>query len=320
MPRIFTILAPISLFAAILFVYNRMLSDQELVVMKSAGISPLQLAIPSIWIGVFLAFTNIWVMNYGIPKSETAFKDLEWKIKNNVSHLMFREGEFTNLPKQKNFTIFISSHEDDGTVGGIMINDERDPVKHSTTTAEKGVIIQTSAGPRIILVNGNRQEIDRRNGRFSSVNFERYSVDFGLKGTRARSKNSVRVNSFSDLISALDNSELSDNDKRKWFVEGNKRITTPILAIVFALIGCTGLLISNFSRRGQTKTITLSLTSIVLIQAIDLISGNLASHNLIWLPLMYLNVALPIIICILLLTNRQFIKVKFNKPQGETYA
>ena len=104
MPRIFSILAPISLFAAILFIYNRMLSDQELVVMKSAGISPWQLAKPSVWAGIALLLFNIWLMNFGIPLSETAFKNLQWKVKNNVSHLMFREGEFTNLQKDKNLT------------------------------------------------------------------------------------------------------------------------------------------------------------------------------------------------------------------------
>ena len=316
MPRIFTILAPISLFAAIIFVYNRMLSDQELVVMKSAGISPFQLAKPSFWMGFILAIFNIWVMNVGIPQSETAFKDLEWKVKNNVSHLMFREGEFTNLPKQKNFTIFIASHDDDGTVSGIMINDERDPVKHSTTTAEKGVIVQTLAGPRIILINGNRQELNRKNGRFSSISFERYSVDFGLKGTRARSKDSVRVNSFTNLINALNNPSLSLTEQRKWFVEGNKRITTPLLAVVFSLIGCTGLLISNFSRRGQGKTLGISLSAVIIIQAIDLISGNLASHNLCWLLLMYANIILPITACIFILSNPQILKNK-QKNKGE---
>ena len=44
-------------------------------------------------------------MNYGVPMAETAFKDLQWKVKNNISHLMFREGEFTNLQKDKNLTI-----------------------------------------------------------------------------------------------------------------------------------------------------------------------------------------------------------------------
>ena len=107
MPRIFSILAPISLFAAVLFVYNRMLADQELVVMKSAGISPWQLAQPAIWVGILLMFFNIWVMNYGTPKAEIAFKNLQWKVRNNVSHLMLREGEFTNLQKDKNLTLLL---------------------------------------------------------------------------------------------------------------------------------------------------------------------------------------------------------------------
>ena len=107
MPRIFTILAPISLFAAVLFVYNRMLSDQELIVMKSAGISPWQLAKPAVFVGFLLVLGNIYVMNIGIPKAEDAFNDLEWKVKNNVSHLMFREGEFTTL--QPGLTVFILS-------------------------------------------------------------------------------------------------------------------------------------------------------------------------------------------------------------------
>ena len=81
MPRIFTILAPISLFAAVLFVYNRMLSDQELIVMKSSGISPWQLSKPAIFCGFILVILNIYVMNIGIPKAENAFNDLEWKIK-----------------------------------------------------------------------------------------------------------------------------------------------------------------------------------------------------------------------------------------------
>ena len=252
MPRIFTILAPISLFAAILFVYNRMLSDQELVVMKSAGISPWQLSKPSLFVGLILLVANIYVMNIGIPKAEDAFNNLEWKIKNNVSHLMFREGEFTNL--QRNLTVFVTSHDDDGSVGGVIINDERNPNNRSTTTAEKGMIIQTDKGPRIILANGNRQEINK-NGNFSSISFEKYSVDFGLKETKSRRKNSVRVKSFSDLIGALKNDSIPQHDRYKMFVEGNKRITTPLLALTYALIACTGLLISNFNRRGQTKTV-----------------------------------------------------------------
>lgn len=305
MPRIFTILAPISLFAAVLFVYNRMLADQELIVMKSAGISPWQLSKPAAFVGILLVLLNIYVMNIAIPKAEDAFNDLEWKVKNNISHLMFREGEFTNL--QPNLTVFITKHDDDGAVGGILINDERNPNIASTTSAEKGIIIQTDKGPRIILINGNRQEINKKKGTFSSISFEKYSVDFGLKETKARRKNSVRVQSFGELISALNNDSISEQERYKWFVEGNKRITTPLLALLYAFIACTGLLISNFNRRGQTKTVGIALCTVIVIQALDLTSGNLAAKHLIWLGITYLNIFLPLIGCICLLLFPQLL-------------
>lgn len=317
MPRIFTILAPISLFAAVLFVYNRMLSDRELVVMKSAGISPLQLAKPAIFVSFFLVICNIYVLNFGIPKAENAFNDLEWKVKNNISHLMFREGEFTNL--QPGLTVFITKHDDDGSVSGILIDDERSPQKKSITTAEKGIIIKTDKGPRIILINGNRQEISLTGNNFSSVNFAKYSVDFGIKGTKTRRKDSVRVRSFSELIGALEDTTLSKTDRYKWFIEGNKRITTPLLALVYALLGCTGLIIGNFNRRGQTKIIGISLSAVVFIQAIDLTAGNLASKNLAWLFLLYGNIIIPLLVCIILLLYSG--KISFHRQsafqQGE---
>lgn len=309
MPRIFNILSPIALFAGVLFVYNRMLADQELIVMKSSGISPWQLVKPVILSGIILALFNVYVMNVGIPRAEIKFKDLEWRVKNNISQLMFREGEFTEI--QDNLTVFISNHDDDGTVSGILINDERNPNVKSTTSAEKGLIVQTDQGPRIILINGSRQEINQRKGNFSSISFNQYSVDFGIKGTRKRGKDTARTHSFEELISALHNENLSSADQRKWFVEGNRRITSPLLAIVFALIACTGLLISNFNRRGQTKTVLASITAIVIIQALDLVSGNQASKHLSWLGVMYANVLLPIIGCITLLLKPELLNM-FN--------
>ena len=317
MPRIFTILAPISLFAAILFVYNRMIADQELIVMKAVGISPAQLAKPAVFVSFFLVLLNIWIINWGIPLAEKAFNNLEWKVKNNVSHLMFREGEFSTL--QPGLTVFVASRNDDGSVSGVLINDDRTPSVSSTTTAEKGAIIQTPSGPRIVLANGNRQELNRKNGSFSSISFEKYSVDFGLKNTKARRKNSVRTQSFGELITALNNPNLSPKDKLKWFVEGNKRLTTPLLALVYSLLGCTGLLISNFNRRGQTKTVAASLVSVIIIQAIDLSSGNLATRNIFWISLLYLNIIVPILTCIILLNNPKYLSSLFFKKKKERF-
>lgn len=318
MPQLFAVLSPIALFAAVLFVYNRLLSDRELVIMQAAGISPLRNAASVFVMGILLSFFSIYVQNFGIPQAEGAFRRLEWEVKNNVSHLMFREGEFTNL--KTNLTVFITKHETDGSVSGILISDETKPDQKVTLSAEKGRIMYEDEHPHIILVNGSRQEIDLESGRFSSLNFSRYSVDLGGFGKGGLKPANVREKSLKELLSANQNSQLSQADKRKYIVEGNRRIITPWYNLVFALIACTGLLIGNFNRRGQTKTIALSVFFMILTLGLDLIFTNLAGRSLYFLPCLYMNCLLPFAVCIYLLVfYNPFVWAKFKNRYKVTF-
>jgi len=168
-------------------------------------------------------------------------------------------------------------------------------------SAESGRIIYKDDHPRIMLVNGARQEIDRETSRFSMLHFERYSVDLGDFGKGGLKPASVREKNITELLNAAQNPDLSEADQRKYIVEGNRRITTPWYNLVFALIACTGLLIGNFNRRGQTKIIALSVVSMIIIQGLDLIFTNLAGRRLYFLPFLYLNCFLPLGICLYLL-------------------
>lgn len=273
-----------------------MLTDRELVVIQAAGISPWQNCKSALFMGIVMSFVIVYIQNFGIPTAEKKFNEIEWQIKNNVSHLMFREGEFTEL--QAGLTVFITSHNKDGSISGILINDERKPQLKTTLTSEYGRIVYTDKGPRIILINGSRQEINKQKNQFTSLAFDRYSVDFGLTGKKKDKDTSARERTFSELINAKNDSRLNDKDKRKYVVEGHKRILTPLYNILFALLGCTGLLVGSFNRRGQSRIISISIISMVLIQALDLSFTNMAAKNLHLLPLIYINLFLPLIICL----------------------
>ncbi len=299
MPRIFTVLAPISLFAAVLFVYNRMLADRELVVMQSAGISPWQNAKPAVIFGLIMTVFNFYVYNYGIPWAEKTFNELQWQVKNDVSHLMFREGEFTSM--QNGLTVFITTHEKDGSLAGILVNDERNPKSKVTLSAEKGRVVYTDNGPKIIMVNGARQAINTDDNQFTSVAFERYSVDFGMKETSSRKAAGVREKTLSELLNARSIPGLSEKEVNRYLVEGNRRLLNPFYNLLFALLGCTGLLVGNFNRRGQAKIISASIVAMVIIQALDLSFGNLAVKHISLLPLVYINLILPLLVCFYLL-------------------
>lgn len=320
MPRLFSILSPIALFAAVMFVYNRMLADRELVVAQAAGISPWNNAKAAICAGLILSFFNIYIQNVVIPDAENAFRNLEWEVKNNVSHLMFREGEFTTI--QSNLTVFVAKHEKDGAVSGILLNDERNRESKITLSAEKGRIVYTEDGPRIILVNGVRQEINRSSQQFLSLKFERYSVDLGQMGSKRIKDAGVREKSLWELLNAENDKNLSAEEKRKYIVEGNRRLITPWYNLVFALLACTGLLVGNFNRRGQTKIIFISVTAMIVIQGLDLILTNLAGRSLYFLPVLYLNCLIPLFVCVymLLFYNPFFVAHLFRKNKVASHA
>ena len=295
MPRLFTLLSPISLFIACLFTFNRMLTDRELVVIKAAGISPLQSIKPVVFIGIFLALLSFYINNVSIPKAEKAFNELEWKIKNDLSHLFFKEGEFTLL--QPGLTIFITSQEKDGSISGIIVNDERNPKTKTTITAEKGRIVNTDTNPRIIMVKGSRQEITLADSRFSSLSFDRYSIDVGTAKSDRKKEAEVREHSLLTLLSARNNPNLSERQANRYVVEGHKRILNPLYNILFAILGCTGLLIGSFNRRGQVRIISVSIFLLIVIQAAELSFSSLTVKNFYLLPLLYLNFLLPLAAC-----------------------
>lgn len=299
MPRIFNILSPVAVFVTVLFVYNRLIADRELVVMQSAGISPWNNAKAAVAVGVILALFNVFVMNWGIPWSESKFRDLEWRVKNNLTQMVFREGEFTSL--KNGITVFVNKHEDDGSVSGIFVSDESKPDVKVTLTAEKGRLIQTEKGPRILFINGVRQEINTKDYKFSTLSFSRYSAEFNNVESKKKKSRTVRERSIWDLLNAENDESLDAPAQRKSIVEGHRRILYPMYNLLFALMACVGLLVCNFNRRGQTKIISIEVLCMIIVLGGDLALTNLCGRSLLLLPVLYLNCLLPFAICLYML-------------------
>ena len=318
MPRIYNVLSPIALFVAVFFVYNRMIADRELVIMQSAGISPWKNARAPFILGITWSLFNIYVINIGIPHSEQKFRELEWRVQNNLTQSVFREGEFTNL--KNGLTVFIDKHEGDGSVTGIFVSDESKPNVKVTLTAEKGRLFQTKKGSRILFINGVRQEIDKKTNKFNMLAFSRYSAEFNSGGGSKQKNQSVREKSFWELINASKDKTLSPTEMRKNIVEGHRRIVYPFFNLVLALLACTGLLICNFNRRGQTKIIVTEVICMIAIIGTDLALTNLAGRTLVFLPIIYVNCILPLAVCIyLLLYYNPFYFHRFKRVRNVRY-
>src|SRR5881394_3252963 len=76
LPRFLDIVLPIGVFIAVLFTFNKLLAESEIVVMRAAGMSQLGLAKPALALATF-AWVVLFAMSaYFLPASNRAFKDL----------------------------------------------------------------------------------------------------------------------------------------------------------------------------------------------------------------------------------------------------
>jgi lipopolysaccharide export system permease protein len=294
LPSFLAMLLPIGLFAALIFTYNRLTADSELIIMRAVGLSPARLAYPGLVLAVAIAITGYSLALYFMPLSYREFKDMESDVRSGYSVIMLREGAFNTI--SQGLTIYIRVRETDGELRGIIMHDSRDIKQVVTVMAERGILAQSNDGPRVIMVDGNRQLLDRETGKLSLLYFERYTADIGKTGSDTQAAGGrwrePRERFLNELFFPGD-SDMDRANRSQLRIEGHERLTLPLYAIAFAMIAMAALLPGDYNRRGQGERILTAVILIIVIQAGQLIWNSVTPRYPILLPLIYANVLLP---------------------------
>ncbi|HML09312.1 MAG TPA: LPS export ABC transporter permease LptF [Stellaceae bacterium] len=315
-PRFLDIVIPIGTFIAVLFVFNRLITESELVVMRAAGMSPFSLAKPVLELAatswVILMVLSIWLL----PASNREFKDLQFEIRNRFVSSLLQEGSFTTISDK--LTIYIGGRNDRGEVIGLMIDDERDPKHPVTLLAERGAFADTGGGSRIIMVNGDRQQYDRDTGKLSVLTFERYVLDLDMmrEAPEARARE-AQERYLGELL--FPSEGLDPGTRDVYLIEGNERLTIPLTAFSFALIPLACLLPGEFNRRGQLKRVLAAIACALAFQAIDLAIKNLEGRFTAAIVISYVVDLLPFAVGLGILLHRG-IRFNFRRPSFPALA
>jgi lipopolysaccharide export system permease protein len=248
LPSFLSLMLPVALFTAVLFTYNKLITDSELVVLRAAGLGPFQLARPALLLASVVVVLGYTLSLYLLPWSYRQFKDLEFNVRTDYSAVLLKEGAFNNI--SPGITVYVRSREPDGELQGILIHDNRVREKTFTLMAERGRLAMTDEGPRVILVNGNRQQVDSTNGKLSLLYFDRYSVDLGRVGQAQQHRwREPRERYITELLFPSNDPDDQAYASRM-LAEAHNRLTSPLLGFVFTLISLAALLSGEFNRRG----------------------------------------------------------------------
>ncbi|MGE5503535.1 MAG: LPS export ABC transporter permease LptF [Actinomycetota bacterium] len=292
MPTFLVVIIPISLFAVVLFTYNKLNTDRELVVLRAAGLSNWALARPALILGLAATVVGWMLTVWIIPTTVRDFREMQWSVRNDITSVLLQEGAFNKFGE--GLTIYVRSRSPNGELLGLLVHDTRNPRKTVTIMAERGALVYTDTGPRVLMVNGNRQEVGPNSSRLSLLYFDSYTVEFGNSGgDKAARSRDARERTMAELASA-DRGQLGSTEYRRYKVEMHQRLASPLYNLGFVLIALGALLNATFDRRGQGLTILTAVGLMVAVQAGALGSSNLATSNLMFLPAIYLNAVLPI--------------------------
>ena len=288
MPSFLAILLPIALFCAVVYTYHRLTIDSEIVVLRAAGLSPLALAKPALILAGVMTLICYAITLYFQPAGFREFKDRQFTIRGDYSHILLQEGTFNTLGD--GLTVYIRAREPNGVVKGILVHDNRDRTAPVTMMAESGFLVRTPSGPRLSLINGNRQTLDADGGGLALLYFDRYNIDLAdLIDDQGGRWREPRERYLHELFGAPKDA----NDKfylTKLRAEGHHRLVSPLFSIVSALLGLAALLGGEFSRRGHTARLFLAAGLAVLFQGVALGLAHLIVKTPLLTPLLYANI------------------------------
>jgi lipopolysaccharide export system permease protein len=290
LPRFLDIVLPIGAFIAVLFTFNRLTSDSELVVMRAAGLSPTALARPVLILAGIAFLVLLSLSAYFLPASNREFKDLLFEIRHRFVSSLVQEGTFTTVSDK--LTIYVANRDDRGEVVGLLISDSRDPQRPVTLSAEHGAFVDALGGSRLLMVNGTRQQFDAETGKLSVLTFDSYTLDLETPGDAPVERlREAQERYLGELF--FPPADLDPSLRPGFLVEAHQRLLVPLSALSFSLIPLACLLPGEHSRRGQLQRVLLAILIAFAFEALDLAMNTLSARAGFLIPLLYIVDLLP---------------------------
>ena len=119
LPTFLGVILPIALFSAILFTYNKLVIDSEIVSLRSAGQGPWSLATPALILATCVCVLVYAINLYFVPLSYREFKSRQFIARADFSSVLLQEGVYTNLIDD--VTVFVRERDARGRLHGIFV-------------------------------------------------------------------------------------------------------------------------------------------------------------------------------------------------------
>lgn len=303
---------PAAILMAVFIAFLRLSGDNEIMALKSSGISLFQMLPPVIAVSAIVFLAAIALSIFAVPNGNRSFKDLVFRIARSNADLAIKERIFTE-PFEK-VTFYVNSFSPkDKLMKDLFLVDRRESTVTTTIVAKKGMIVSDAEGRSIVirLMDGTAFTMEKKAQAARTIQFSTYDVTIGLDDfmpPNTLRKKSPKEMLIPELISKMNVSKRDEEIYNQVAGELMERFSIPFAIFLMGLIGAP--LGAQIRPGGRSLGILVSMA--VFVSYYLSLSGmrNIGESGLLspfigmWLPVFFLSAA-----CVILL-----IKVQNERP------
>ncbi len=295
-PFIASIIVPFVCFISVIFVYNKMISDNEITVMAASGLSPHQIARPALRMGVILTLLNLILNIWIVPRTQALFYDTQWNLQYGMAHMKLQESAFTEI--SDGLVVYVdrvSGHD----LGQVMLSDMRDEDAPSMIFAEKGKLVSTVRGLSLVMTNGSLQASGQN---MVTGTFETFDMDLNVVDKDGNNSFRVRRIPTSELIRIAFDAETKKQHKMI-LSELCNRFLSPLMNLILAALCAVILLRSSLLRRRASFAPMVAVAAMAGVMALYMSASNMIT-SLTGFGILSIGLGLLLLIILLVLSKK----------------
>ncbi|MBR2412754.1 MAG: LptF/LptG family permease [Alphaproteobacteria bacterium] len=266
-PFIASIIVPFVCFIAVIFVYNKLIADNEITVMAASGLSPRQIAKPALRLGTILMLLNLGLNIWIVPASQALFYETQWDMQYGMAHMKLQEGAFTEIAS--GLVVYVekvAGHD----LSQVMLSDMRDEDSPNTIFAETGKLVSTVRGLSLVMENGSLQT----NGRQTTTGtFDTFDMDLNIVDKEGSSSFRVRRVPTGQLMQIAFDAQTKKQQKLI-LAELCNRFLSPIMNLILAALCAVILLRSSLLRRRASFAPIMAVAAMAGTMALYMSASN----------------------------------------------
>lgn len=246
---------------AVLFVYNRLAADREMICMQAAGIANSHLLLPAIYFAAIVTAILAVQVSYLGPFGFRELRDKTFETRHAGLALDLRADEFNSVAET--LTIYVGRRSGRRDYEDVLVWERQDPDQPLTLIAERAKLIDADGVPFMILIDGNQQTHDRREETVTIAYFEQYTINLTryMKGGAERQRGFPEV-ALTDLVSLLHDESGSTIAARAW-QEIHTRFGAMATTLASMAVALGLLVTAPLNRRGQILRVAVVIGGMI---------------------------------------------------------